>query len=254
MAAIPNLSALGILAPPYEAVQAIHSLDDAALTIPNPGTFLVLDFDAKVPSARELARFVPELRRRYPPTPLVFRLNPNEAGLHVARRAGRAGVRAVLTFQERPAEVLRPLIARPMDLSADVLDWLRVTGVAIPPEILPFLQRLFLRAWPHGRLPDLLQQVGCSSAWVRAQMKSAGLPTPEQWRQVGHALHAAVQLQLRAQEPIEELADALGLGDRSSLHRLLTTTFGAGVSPVRARNCLSWEWMMDRWLRSRGLR
>lgn len=251
MAAIPHLGGLGVLTPPYEDVQPIRSLDDSALAIPRPGTFLVLDFPERVPSAKQLATFVPDLRRRYPVIPVIFRLNPDEAGLHAARQAGMVGVRAVLTFEERPREVLRGLVARPAVLGKDVIEWLEVVGVGIPPEIRPFLERVLSRPLRRGELAAVLEEAGSSPAAVRQLCKRASLPTPEAWRRLGRGLGVVVELQTNLEESVGSVAERLSFADRASMYNLLTSLFGRGASAGRVRNALGWEWLLYVWKRKR---
>lgn len=167
--------------------------------------------------------------------------------IHLARRAGRLHVRAVLCNGEPVHQTLRRILSQPEDLGADVAEWCRIHKLPLSPRLLYLIKEIVNRAPRHHQLFGLLESIGESASSVRSQFRKKRLPQPNSWLQAARALHAALQIQSFPDKSLATTALELGYADQSGLNQLLRNT--CGTTPTAAREALGWEWLLDRWVR-----
>ena len=163
-------------------------------------------------------------------------------------------MRAIVLDSEPLADTLRRIVPRPVDLAAEMLDWLPFRGVDLPPACVPLIREILRRALAHGSIADLLRDVGESEHAVRKRLRGCALPAPAGWWALARALCAALRLQSIPRESLSDVALACGYSEHSTLSRQMIRLFG--LRPSAVRELLGWEPLADRWLarapRARG--
>ncbi|HET8657006.1 MAG TPA: helix-turn-helix domain-containing protein [Longimicrobiaceae bacterium] len=233
--------------PPYRAFEAIArplALRSCDLA---PGT--VLGVTVREPPAAAVPALdigVPRLRSHFPAQPVIVLFDRGgDDAVRLARRAGVLGARAVLVRDDPPYPVLRRILTNPVDLGADVVDWLALRGVSPHPEAFYAIREIFRLALEFRNVEPLLESVGMVGSTVRHHLQAAGLPAPGRWLALARALHAALRLQ-REDVSVLTLALDFGYSDHGSLSRQMLRLFG--VRPGEIGGLLGWEWLVDRWV------
>jgi AraC-like DNA-binding protein len=239
----PHLT-LGFATPPYHEITRPPT--PAAGRLPR-GTLLVLEIRSLSEGWRLVPDAVAAARRLYPAAPVILRVPEiTPEMLRLAHRASRMGVRAIVGRGEALAVVLRPVLTRPDDLAADLMEWMGLRD-ALPPSGLSGMVRVVVEMAPrYARVSDLLRAMGHSERTVRHRFHATGHPGPREWHQGARALHAALRLQQDPDGRLLPLAVELGYSDHSGITRQLTRAFG--VTPAAIRGTLGWEWLAERWL------
>lgn len=244
--------AVSVSVPPYDEfgppVNA-RLLHDSHLTT---GAIFGLRPDRRDASFEALSDQVIQLRRRHPAVPLVLCI-PDGLDARSARliqRSAQLRVRGLVVGNEPVAEALRRTLTMPMDLAADVTEWLALRLPRLPPEVAELCRTIFRNGPAVPQLETLLARVGESSRTARARLRKLALPSPAHWHQAARALHSALCLQRSTSTPLFQLAMELGYSDHSALCHQLLRLFGMRASQVR--RLLGWEWLLDAWLTQRA--
>ena len=241
--------ALFQLSPPYEqfeAVPDISALDSKPL---ESAAILAVGIGGPEESWAELAGLVPRLRAQHPAAPVALKVGrPSEPGdAEWERRAAELRVRAVVYEGERVANRLRTQLTQPIDLAAELTEWLPLRMPGVSAAIVDLIGDIVLRAPQFAEVSALLASVGRAERTIRTWFRRAGVPGPGKWLAVAHALRAARRLQSEDHPPLLALAVECGYSDHSSLSRQSLRLFG--VRPGAIRRTLGWEWLVDRWLK-----
>jgi AraC-like DNA-binding protein len=174
--------------------------------------------------------------------------------IHLARRAAFLHVRAVVLDAEPLADTLRRIIPRPVDLAAEILDWLPLRDVVLPPACVPIIREILRRALAHASIADLLRELGESEHAMRKRLRACALPAPVAWWALARALCAALRLQSLPRKSLSDIALTCGYSEHSTLSRQMIRLFD--LRPSAVRELLGWEPLADRWLarwrRARG--
>jgi AraC-like DNA-binding protein len=235
-------------APPYERFELLSPAWERC-TQPLPlGTVLCVRLRDVARDWTSVEHCVPALRQRYPASPVMlhFARAADADAVHLARRAAFLFVRAILVDDEPMASTLRQLATRPIDLAADVMEWLPLRGVRVPPECAPLIREVVRRAAAHRCTRDLLQELGESEHTVRKRLRARGLPAPSDWFAAARALHAALRLQSSSEHTLFDVALSYGYSDHSTLSRQMARLFG--LRPSVVRELIGWEPLADRWV------
>lgn len=191
---------------------------------------------------------VPALRARHPAAPVILHIgneDPAEA-IHYARRAAFLYVRAILIDGEDVATTLRSVITQPVNLAGDVIEWLEMQSVPLPPEAQHLVRAIVHLAPRYHTVRDLLESIDHIEEAVRKRFHHRGIAPPSRWFGMARALHAALALQRAPNIPLFDAALDLGYSDHSALSRQMLRIFGLRPSVVRTQ--LGWEGLMVRWL------
>jgi AraC-like DNA-binding protein len=243
--------ALFQLSPPYEHYEAVP--DIAALTpqdLPD-AALLVVALDQPSHVWDEAPALIPQLRARFPATPVVVRVprGTDEAELEWARRAGRLQVRAVVIEGEVPRTRLRQVLTDVSTFPEQVEQWLPLRLPRLAPDVGRMIATIVRLAPRYAEVSVLLGTLGHAERTVRTWFRRAEVPGPGKWLAAAHAVRAALRLQGDS-SPLLTVAVECGYSDHSSLSRQSLRLFG--VRPGMIRRTLGWEWLMDRWLRRAG--
>lgn len=242
------LSALSLAAPPYTHLVPLI----AEGRLPRAAV-LVLDVRGPDEAGPPLAQAVTAARTRFPAAPVVVRVAAaSPVALRVAQSAPRLRVRAVVGTDEPLAPALRSLLPHPAALGDDVVEWMGVRGHPLSPSAAALVRHLVDTSATCARVADALARAGQSERTARHCMRVRALPPPSAWHQASRALHAVLRIQAEPDVHVLTVAEDCGYSDHSGLSRQLARTFGVGVSAVRGT--VGWEWLLDRWLRSRARR
>jgi AraC-like DNA-binding protein len=241
----PIPTPLGRTLPPYRGVEPFAGAAPGARLV--PGTLLVLDLDSPAPDWPALTRTVLDVRTRHPAAPVILRVSQlTPAAVRLAQRAARMGVRGVVGADEPLYDALRPLLTAPDDLGSDVVEWMRLRGMVLPPAVGELLRQIVGLAWEYPHLTDLLDTLAESERTARHRFGRAGLRPPRAWHRAARALYWALRIQAEPETPLLPLALAAGYSDHSGLCRQLVRTFG--YTPGFVRGTLGWEWLLARWM------
>jgi AraC-like DNA-binding protein len=240
--------ALFQLSPPYEQFEAVpdfSALDSQPL---RDAAILAVGVVSPEETWTEVAALVPRLRAQHPAAPVVLRVGrPAEPGdAEWERRAAELRIRAVVYEGERVANRLRAQLTQPIDLAAELTEWLPLRMPGISPAIVALVGDIVQRAPQFAEVGALLASVGRAERTIRTWFRRAGVPGPGKWLAAAHALRAARRLQSEDHPPLLALAVECGYSDHSSLSRQSLRLFG--LRPGAIRRTLGWEWLVDRWL------
>lgn len=201
--------------------------------------------------ARGLPGHVRELRARHPGCPVVVWIPeaPLQPAVDAVRAATLAQVRAILGGPLDPA-LLRAQLTHPLELSAFVLRWASDAGY-LPAGMEQEDVRELLDAAPDVRTLQRLavtRQVAART-W-RSRLQQLGLPNPRAWLALSHALHVAFFVQRHRDEPLQALAERLGMLTAVHMSQQFRRVFG--LAPGQVRDLLGAEPLLHRWFRSRS--
>lgn len=245
----PSGSPLGIAQalPPYREFVPFSPPRDGRAPLPL-GTILCVRVTDTARDWPHVEAGVPALRARYPTAPVVlhFAHAATADAIHLARHAAFLFVRAILVDDEPVAPTLRRFLTQPVDLAADVVEWLPLRGVRVPPECVPLIREVVRRAAVHRSVRDLLHAIGESEHNVRKRLHGRGLPAPGGWFAAARAAHAALRLQSDTERTLLDVALDFGYSDHSTLSRQMVRLFG--LRPSVIRETLGWEPLADRWI------
>jgi AraC-like DNA-binding protein len=144
--------------------------------------------------------------------------------------------------REATAVLRRP----PLDLPADVTDYLRWRGISVDSDTTRLLRRIVELSAEARTITSLSRQLYMSRRALGRRFLSRGLPVPSHWLQLARILRLASRLQ-NTEASIFSIAYESGYPDGFSvsnqMHRLI------GYRPSQVREFLGWEWILEAWLR-----
>jgi AraC-like DNA-binding protein len=204
------------------------------------------------PDIGALQTLIRGLSQRIPSCPVVVLLEvPSEDGLLVASRLAPLRLRAVVPHGPQMRPILRDALTDRTTLPANVIDWLRLHAIRLNPHLTDLLECFFAEAPEHADLSSLLAVHRIPQSTVRFRLRKKSLPAPGHWFQLARAIHAALRLQADPGVSIAAIAQQMGFTDHSALAHLLRRSLG--VRSQEIRGTLGWEWLLHRWLMSRGV-
>jgi len=154
----------------------------------------------------------------------------------------------ILPFHAEPdatdcAQVLR---RPPVDLAADVIDYLRWRGLGIDRDTSHLLRRILDLSGELRSIASVSRSLYVSRRALGRRLTLQGLPVPSHWLQMGRLLRAALRLQ-NSDATVSSVAFEHGYPDGFSLSNQMERLIGHRPSEVRRR--LGWEWLVEAWLR-----
>lgn len=244
----PSALTVSPIAPPYACFAPASDAERLRPHELSPGTIFGLEVRQRPCSVEWLRQGLHRIRSRFPAVPIVLRLSQplDPETVHLTQLATQLHVRGAIVDPEPVGQTLRRLLADPVDLAADVEEWLSIRGPKLPPAVSRLVGQSFRLAPGRAEVRALLGEVGESARTARARCRRLGLPPPAEWLRVARAVHAALCLQRAPATPLLEAAMRLGYSDHSALSHQLRRLFGTRTEVIR-RN-LGWEWLLDAWL------
>ena len=236
------------VAPPYTDFGPAMSACDPRLRDLPPGSILALRADESPCDLPALEGSLSRIRHSHPTIPVVLRVREHldvEAARLIAL-AAQLHVRGVIVDGQPVRETLRRVLTEPVDLGADVEEWLSLRRPQLPPDLSSLIRQIFRYAATGATVVPLLKQIGESERTARARFRKRALPPPGCWLQAARAVHAALRVQRDQSTPLLTLAVRLGYSDHSALSHQLLRMFGVRGRTVR--RLLGWEWLLDQWL------
>jgi hypothetical protein len=246
--AVPSPLTLSVLHPPYDSFVPLPTYGVLPPTALAPASVLVLGVPQERAERCDLEAVVPGLRRILPSSPIVMSLQgqSQQAGMSLAFRAARLGVRAMISADTTVPDALRRALTRPVDLPRDVVEWLEIRGVELTPIVADLVRQIFLHAPHESRVSGTLRIIGEPATTARLHFRRSRAPSPGQWHRMARALWTAMRIQAEVHEPLLTLAYRLGYGDHSALSQQIHRAFR--LRPQEIRGTLGWEWLLDRWV------
>lgn len=201
-------------------------------------------------SEHALPVMVRELRRRLPGCSVALWIPeaPPQVVIDATREASQAQVRAILGgLLDR--ELLRAQLTQPHGLSAFVLRWASDAGY-LPDGVEQDDVRELLDAAPDVRtLTRLALRRNVAARTWRSHLQQLGLPSPNAWLGLAHALHLAFFVQRNHTESVQTLCVKQGLQTVANMSKQFRRVFG--LSPSQVRDLLGAEPLLHRWFHAR---
>lgn len=145
------------------------------------------------------------------------------------------------------AEELAQVLRRPpLDLAAEVTDYLTWRGLGVDRDTVHLIRRIIELSSELRSITALSRSMYVSRRALGRRLSNHGLPVPSHWLQLGRLLRLAVRLQ-NSEATLFSIACDSGYPDGFSvsnqMHRLI------GYRPSQVREFLGWEWLLEEWLR-----
>lgn len=165
--------------------------------------------------------------------------------LHVVQTCRPQGL---LPYHDRPVPTDLAAVLRrpPLDLAADVTDYLTWRGLIMDGDTRHLLRRIVELSEELRTITALSRSMYLGRRALGRRLMNRGLPVPSHWLQMARILRLASRLQNSAAS-IFSVAYESGYPDGFSvsnqMHRLI------GYRPSQVREYLGWEWILEAWLR-----
>jgi AraC-like DNA-binding protein len=246
----PYRSALAVstITPPYAGFGRAADVDSIRPSDLCPGAIFGVELGDEPHDPEMLKAGLLRTRQRFPAVPIVLRL-PRDLDVDAAyliQVTARLHVRGVVVEGDPIRETLRRFLTDPVDLAADVVEWLSLRRPALPPHFADLVRKIFLHARTRAAMQRFFTEIGESTRTARARCQKLAVPPPGKWLQAARAIHAALCLQRSQSTSLLAVATEFGYSDHSALSHQLVRMFGAGPSAIR--RTLGWEWLLDSWL------
>lgn len=242
-----HASRLNVLAHPYDRLTPLEGgrrqLRDAAR---RPGSALVWQVAGK--ADEDTARFV---ERRPGGLALIVilpkaRTLEEEPALLNAVYAARP--RGILPhhYGPRAADLAEVLRCPPLDMAADVTDYLSWRGISLDRDTTNIVRRIIELSARTKTINGLARAMYMSRRALGRRLSDRGLPVPSHWLQFARLLRLTARLQ-NSESNIFSLAYELGYPDGFAVSNQMYRLIGHRPSVVRER--LGWDWVLEAWLR-----
>ncbi len=145
-----------------------------------------------------------------------------------------------------PEHLTQILRRPPIDLAADVTEYLAWRGLAVDRDTVHLIRRIIELSAELRSVTALSRSMYLSRRALGRRLMSRGLPVPSHWLQLGRLLRLAVKLQNSDASLFSIACDAGypdGFSVSNQMHRLI------GYRPSQVREFLGWEWLLEEWLR-----
>lgn len=177
--------------------------------------------------------------------PEAHALSENPALLDAVHRARPKGI-LPHHLQPRPSDLAEVLRCPPIDLAAELTDYLLWRGAEISHDTIEILRRIIDLSARTRTVNDLARRLYMSRRALGRRLAAARLPVPSHWLQVARLLRVISRLQ-NSEASIFSVGYEMGYPDgfavSNQMHRLL------GYRPSDVRERLGWEWVFETWLR-----
>ena len=240
-------SPLSILAHPYSRLSPFtggrQALKDAAR---EAGTAVVWTMGpARTPPELELVRKRPGGMALVVVLPEVCNLTERPELIQSVQQLRPQGI---LPFHEEPRaiELAHVLRRPPIDLAADVTDYLSWRGLPIDQGMVFLIRRIVELSEDLRSVSGLARSMYMSRRALGRRFMTAGLPVPSHWLQMSRLLRVALRLQ-NSDASVFSVAYEFGYPDGFSVSNQMSRLLGHRPTEVRDR--LGWEWLLEAWLR-----
>lgn len=238
---------LGLLSHPYQVLDRVaadrHALRKSARL---PGSALIWRVD---PDRCERQRRVVEGRpgglSLVVVLPDATRLEQDTSLIHSIQMCRPHGL---LPHQRHlsPHDVREVLRRPPLDLAADVTDYLVWRGLVVDRETIHLLRRIIELSEELKSITALARGLYMSRRALGRRLMTRGLPVPSHWLQLGRLLRLSSKLQ-NSDASIASIAYDAGYPDGFALSNQMQRLIG--LRPSQVREYLGWEWVLEAWLR-----
>jgi len=159
----------------------------------------------------------------------------------------------ILPFHSSPSasDLAQVLRRPPIDLAADVTDYLRWRGLSVDRDTVHLLRRVLDLSADLRCISSVSRSMYMSRRALGRRLTTRGLPVPSHWLQMGRLLRVAVRLQ-NTDATVSSVAFEHGYPDGFALSNQMERF--TGYRPVEVRRRLGWEWLVESWLRQEAER
>lgn len=145
-----------------------------------------------------------------------------------------------------PADLAAVLRRPPLDLPAEVTDYLIWRGLVVDRDTIHLIRRIVELSAELKSITALSRSLYLSRRALGRRLMTRGLPVPSHWLQMGRLLRLSTRLQ-NSEASIASIAYDSGYPDGFSLSNQMQRLIGFRPSQVRTH--LGWEWILEAWLR-----
>jgi len=165
--------------------------------------------------------------------------------LHVVQRCRPHGL---LPDHAGPAvqDLAQVLRRPPLDLAADVTDYLLWRGLVVDRETTHLIRRIMELSAELRSITALSRSMYLSRRALGRRLFNRGLPVPSHWLQIARMLRLASRLQ-NSDASVFSIAYESGYPDGFSVSNQMQRLIGC--RPSQVREYLGWEWILEAWLR-----
>lgn len=236
-----------ILAFPYESLEPLTGgRTQMRIAARSPGSALI--WEVSPSPARETVRFIESrpggltLIAVLPEASVLERHPEILAPVQACRPHALLPHSGALDPRDASAVLRRP----PLDLAADVTDYLRWRGISVDADTTRLLRRVVELSADARTITSLSRQLYMSRRALGRRFLSRGLPVPSHWLQLSRILRLACRLQ-NTEASIFSVAYESGYPDGFSVSNQMQRLIG--YRPSQVREFLGWEWILEAWLR-----
>jgi len=238
---------LKTLSYPYDRLEAIES-DRGALKevarLPGSGLIWTLNAD-RYANMRAFVEGRPGGLSLIVVLPEAVRIDADPNLIHAVQRCRPHGLLPKHDGIDA-GDITEVLRRPPLDLPADVTDYLGWRGLVVDRETTHLLRRIMELSGEIKSITALARSLYMSRRALGRRLMTRGLPVPSHWLQLGRLLRLSSELQ-NSDASIASIAYAAGYPDGFSLSNQMQRLIG--FRPSQVREYLGWEWILETWLR-----
>lgn len=145
-----------------------------------------------------------------------------------------------------PHDLAQVLRRPPVDLAAEVTDYLTWRGLVVDRDTTHLIRRIIEHSADLRSVTALSRSMYLSRRALGRRLMSRGLPVPSHWLQLGRLLRLAIRLQ-NSDASVFSIACEAGYPDGFSVSNQMQRL--VGYRPSQVREFLGWEWLLEEWLR-----
>jgi AraC-like DNA-binding protein len=177
--------------------------------------------------------------------PPVQDLDASPDLIHFVHRARPHGI-LPHHLSPSPGDLAQVLRRPPIDLAAEVTDYLSWRGLGVDRETTHLVRRILELSSELRTITALSRSMYLSRRALGRRLMTRGLPVPSHWLQLGRLLRLAIRLQ-NSDESVFSIAYDSGYPDGFSVSNQMQRL--VGFRPSQVRQYLGWEWLVEQWLR-----
>ena len=242
-----NAGALNLLAHPYQELVPVTGGHNVLRTAGRkPGSALIWSM-----GGGPRAEGHPLVEGRPGGLPLIVLLPPledltsNPDVIHVIQRCRPQGI-LPHHVGPAPSDLAQVLRRPPLDLAAEVTDYLTWRGLGVDRDTTHLIRRIIELSAELRSITALCRSMYLSRRALGRRLTNLGLPVPSHWLQLARLLRLAIRLQ-NSDASVFSLAYEAGYPDGFSVSNQMYRLIGC--RPSQARDYLGWEWILEEWLR-----
>ena len=243
-----SIPVLTVLAHPYDRlIPVVRGVEDLRTYGRVPGTALIWRLGSAPPQATlSLVERRPGGLALLVILPPVLDITKDPKMIELVQAARPQGI---LPYHvgPNPADLAQVLRRPPIDLAADVTEYLVWRGLVVDGATAHLVRRVIELSTNLRSIAALSKSMYMSRRALGRRLMSRGLPVPSHWLQIARLLRVAIKLQ-NSVVSVLSVAYEYGYPDGFSVSNQMYRL--TGYRPTDTRKYLGWEWLLEAWLRT----